>query len=297
VRAARIAGSLRNARVGLIGEPFKGMGDFSVDPGKMKADLGVTVVPVEPVLMACAENNRGVAREMALDRKKFECEKIDENLHRLTTRAGLGLRRVVEKERLTAFSINFQTPGIPAMPFLEISKAMGRGLGYAGEGDTLTASLIGAIMSVFPESSFTEMFCPDWKGGRIFLSHMGEMNLSLAERKPVLFEKEWVFSKAEKPVVAAAAFRPGPAVFVNLAPLREGYALILAPVEMVSEGDTDKFQQTIRGWMKPAKPVAEFLEAYSRAGGTHHAGLVYGRALPALKSFGAMMGFKVVEIS
>lgn len=300
VRAARMVKALKSARVGLIGEAFKGMGDFSVDPGKMKADLGVTVVSIEPAKAAAmmpAERDRAVTREMVLDRKRFECEKIDEKPHRLTTRAGLGLRRLVEKEGLTAFSINFQTPGIPAMPFLEISKSMARGIGYAGEGDTLTAALNGAMMSVFPETSFTEMFCPDWKGGRIFLSHMGEINLSLAERKPVLFEKEWVFSRAGKPVVAAAAFRPGPAVFVNLAPLPEGYALILAPVEMVSEGKTDKFRRTIRGWMKPATPVAEFLEAYSRAGGTHHAGLVYGRALPALKSFGAMMGFKVVQIS
>ncbi|MFH0879883.1 MAG: hypothetical protein V2A34_09240, partial [Lentisphaerota bacterium] len=304
VRGARIAAVLRKSRVGIIGEPFKGMRDFRVEYGKLKADIGITVVAVEPAKIAALlpkAKDRAVTREMALDRRKFEMDKVGEELHRQTLRAGLAVRRWLEKEKLTAFSLNFQTvtkaSGIPAMPFLEISKAMARGVGYAGEGDVLTAALNGAVATVFPDSSFTEMFCPDWEGNRIFLSHMGEINLNLAERKPVLFEKEWIYSNAQKPVAAAAAFRPGSALFFNLAPQKEGYTLILASVEMVSEGKTDKFRQTIRGWMKPARPVADFLKAYSHAGGTHHAGLVYGDALPALKSFGAMMGWKVVEIS
>ncbi|MDI6775594.1 MAG: hypothetical protein QME60_09490, partial [Verrucomicrobiota bacterium] len=206
-------------------------------------------------------------------------DKVGDDPHKQTLRACLALRKWVEKEKLTAFTLNFQTvtraSGIPAMPFLEISKATAMGVGYAGEGDVLTASLNGAVTSVFPDASSTEMFCPDWEGNMIFLSHMGEINLDLAERKPVLFEKEWVSTDAQRPVVAAAAFRPGKAVFFNLAPRKKGYALIVAPVEMVSEGKADKFNHTIRGWMRPAKPIAEFLADYSRAGGTHHAGLVY----------------------
>ena len=303
VRAARIVSALRAARVGLIGKAFAGMGDFSVEPEKLKADLGVTVVAAEPQTVAAllpAEGDKAVRREMAADLKRFEAEKIDPALHAQTSRAGLALRRWIEKENLTAFSLNFQTvtkaSGIPAMPFLEISKAITRGLGYAGEGDTLTAALNGAVASVFPETSFTEMFCPDWAGDRIFLSHMGEINFNLAERKPVLFEKDWIFSNALKPVCAAACYKPGKAVFFNLAPQREGYALILVPVEMVSEGNTDQFRHTVRGWMKPSRPVARLLEDYSRAGGTHHAGLAYGDVLPVLMSFGAMMGFNIVRL-
>ena len=41
---------------------------------------------------------------------------------------------------------------------------MARGIGYAGEGDLFTASLVSSLLSVFPETSFSEMFCPDWAG-------------------------------------------------------------------------------------------------------------------------------------
>ena len=57
---------------------------------------------------------------------------------------------------------------MPTLPFLEASKAMARGIGYAGEGDVLTSALVGTLLSVYPETSFTEMFCPNWKDGRYF---------------------------------------------------------------------------------------------------------------------------------
>ena len=99
----------------------------------------------------------------------------------------------MEKEKLAAFTVNFleieKDCGLPVMPFLEAGKAMSRGIGYAGEGDILTASLVGALASVYPGTSFTEMFCPDWRDNTVFLSHMGEINVDIAAEKPVLGEK------------------------------------------------------------------------------------------------------------
>ena len=63
---------------------------------------------------------------------------------------------------------------------------MARGVGYAGEGDVLTAAFSGALMTVFPRTTFSEMLCPDWKEDVILLNHMGEMNLNLAKWRPIL---------------------------------------------------------------------------------------------------------------
>lgn len=43
--------------------------------------------------------------------------------------------------------------------------------------------------------------------------------------------------------------------------------------------------------------VADFLEAYSRAGGTHHAALVYGDAVNTVCKFSTFMGWENVIIS
>ena len=65
----------------------------------------------------------------------------------------LGMRHFLEAGKFTAFSANFQAfdradGPVDTVPFLEISKAMSRGIGYAGEGDVLTAALVGGLLAV-----------------------------------------------------------------------------------------------------------------------------------------------------
>jgi len=305
VRAARMAAALRNARVGLIGKPFIGMGDFSVPSARLKQDLGVTTIRFTPAAVGRLlpeARDPSVDAEISSDRKTFDCQGLDPKAHRQATRIGLAIHRLIQREKLSALTLNFQSvtkeSGLSMMPFLGLCKVMSQGTGYAGEGDVLTSALVGSLMSVYPETSFTEMFCPDWKGGRIFLSHMGEMNPSLAGQKPALYvRKPWVFSDAEPPVSLGACFKSGRAVFVNLAPARDGYNLIAVPVTMVSGGKNPKFKTTIRGWMKPSLPLNDFLAEYSRAGGTHHAALVYGASMSSLASFSRWMGFHSKTIS
>jgi L-arabinose isomerase len=174
---------------------------------------------------------------------------------------------------------------------------MSRGIGYAGEGDILTASLVGALARVFGGVSFTEMFCPDWKNNIIFLSHMGEINIDLAEAKPELIEMKWTFTDALSPVYPSACFKHGKAILVNLAPgPNDSFSLILSPVEMVKEDSLNNIGDGVRGWMKPKMTISDFLKAYSEAGGTHHSALVYGDGISELKSFGLIMDWNVVVI-
>jgi len=59
----------------------------------------------------------------------------------------------------------------------------------------------------------------------------------------------------------------------------------------------------VRGWIRPAVPISRFLEAYSRAGGTHHAALVYQPVANRIRhlaesfaGFADAMGWELVEI-
>jgi L-arabinose isomerase len=229
-----------------------------------------------------AENDPEVEVEMAEDRRQFDAEGLNPEVHRRTVRAGLAVRRWIEQEKLTAFTMNFldidQASGLPTVPFLEASKAMARGVGYAGEGDVLTAAFVGALMSGYPDTSFTEMFCPDWEGNSIFLSHMGEWNLNLAAEKPRLMEKPFPWTDAENPVVAVGRFRPGEASLFNLAPMEHGFALILAPIAMLDVDGEDRMSDSVHGWFRPQIPISDFLESYSSyyPCGTHHLAVAYG---------------------
>jgi L-arabinose isomerase len=299
-QAARLARAMRSARVGRIGNPFKGMADFAVPEEQLRA-VGVTVVPLDPAGLAArlpAVTDAEIENEMASDMASFACDGLATDAYQRTARVCLAVRRWIEQEGLTAFTANFmeatRAAGLPTMPFLEASKGMARGIGYAGEGDALTAAFVGALASVFPDTTFTEMFCPDWANGAIFLSHMGEMNASLAAGKAQLVEKPFDFIDIENPVIAVGRFRGGRAVFANLAPGPAGaFSLILAPVTVLDVEGPDEMADRIHGWFRPARPLDDFLAAYSRLGGTHHAALVYGDVAQPLAAFGGLMGWQV----
>ena len=108
-----------------------------------------------PALLATV-TKKAVEAEMASDRQNFAIEDLDTELHRRATRAGLAVRLWLEKEKLTAFTVNSlavdKASGLGAIPFLEAGKAMVPGIGYAGEGDVLTTSLVGTLLQVYPEN-------------------------------------------------------------------------------------------------------------------------------------------------
>jgi len=237
-KAAQVANNLKNARVGIIGEPFKGMGDFAIPAEILKKTIGIETISFDFSTgqeLVSQISHEEVLMEMKENESLFTINNLDNEVHERSSRINLLIRKWIKKEKLTAFTLNFLATSrdsiISVMPFLEASKAMSKGIGYAGEGDVLTAALVGAIASVYPDTSFTEMFCPDWKNNSIFLSHMGEMNINLVAEKPILAEKEFLYTDAYNPVVAYGKFKKGEVIFVNLAPKAEcQYSLILSKV-------------------------------------------------------------------
>jgi L-arabinose isomerase len=302
VPPARMAALMGRGKVGLMGRSFKGMGDFYTPAAKLKSTVGAIVKTMEAEtlkgLLASVEP-AAMEAEVAEDKRRFMLEGASEEALTRSVRLGLAVRAWVEKQGLCAFTFNFldteKRSGYPTVPFLEASKAMARGIGYAGEGDVLTALLVAAVAVGHPEATFTEMFCPDWENGAVYLSHMGEMNWRLADGKPLLREMQYKYSRTDNPAYVVGRFKPGEIVLVNLAPVSEtGYRLILAPAEMLPVSGADAMEKSVHGWFRPRLPLADFLAGYSRLGGTHHLALAYTNGTARLESFGRMMGWETV---
>ncbi len=305
-QAAFAAREMRGSRALRVGPAFEGMGDFAVTEMVLRQQFGINVHEVDIMTLDAAVatvTEAAVTAELADDQKRFACE-IDEITHRRSVRIGLGLRTLLEDGNYNALSVNFQVfdgTERPAstMPFLEISKAMARGIGYGGEGDVLTAALVGALARTFDQVTFTEIFCADWAGNTLFLSHMGEISPTVATGKARLFAKPFFVKGVPDPTLLTCKVQPGPAVFVNLAPGPDDtFSLIVAPVDVCDEGDAlePTMRNTVRTWIKPRRPVAGFLECYSRAGGTHHSALVLGDHTEAIMGLGRFLGVDVVKI-
>ena len=300
-KAANAANSMKSGKVGLIGKSFHGMGDFAITPEDLERWIGTKVEPFKTVEISELLNSlteEEIKKEMELDLSEFDQGKYDEDAHRRTVRMSLVIRKWVKQNNLLGFSMNFadfdRSKGYECVPFMEASKAMASGTGYAGEGDVLTAAFCGALLQIFPASSFTEIFCPDWKGNTLFLSHMGEMNPAISDGKLLMTAKDYIFSEVDSPMMAYGSFRPGIAVLANLAQTEEGkFTLILSEMEVLEGRNVENLEEAIRGWIRPKIPVDRFLEKYSEVGGTHHQVLVYGHSLRTLIAFGKMMNFSI----
>ena len=302
-RAAAAKKAFQTARIGSVSGSFAGMGDFMVSDERCRQEIGATVqymTPDDAATYLAQVTDDEVDRELALDREQFRVEVASEENYRAATRAGLAVRKWMQANALTGCTVNFLTLdgcGLPKMPFAECCKMLARGQGYAGEGDVLTAGLVGALASVYPDVTFTEMFCPDWEQNVILLSHMGESNPRLTQWTPLMTDMRFRYNSCGDTAALYGCYRPGKVVYVNLAPMDGHFSLILSEGEMLDCGLIDgAYRRNTQGWFRPCKALAQFLEEYSYAGGTHHSAMVYGADIAELRAFGSMMGFEIHEI-
>ena len=216
VQAAQMASRLRTMKVGLIGEPFQGMGDFYVPASKLKETIGIEtrildLKNFQSLLSSIADED--MQQEEEKDRRRFLFENVSQQAYARSLRLGLAIKKWIEEQNLSAFSFNFldanKASGFETVPFLSASKMMAEGIGYAGEGDVLTASLVAVLSGANPDTSFSEMFCPDWENNSIYLNHMGEMNYNLTAGTPKLLEMDYQYGDAENPAFVVGDFDRG----------------------------------------------------------------------------------------
>ncbi|MBO4770865.1 MAG: hypothetical protein J5563_08815, partial [Clostridia bacterium] len=303
-RGYAVANALAEARVGIIGEPFDGMGDFRIPYGDLKKDIGIEVV-------TCSTEKIGVFSEKVdwqriaglrkSDKDRFDLDGVSDALYDEVTRVSLGVKDWYESEKLTAFTINFlsagKTTGLRHMPFDRACRAMEDGIGYAGEGDVITAAFVGALLRCWDDTTFVEMFCPNWKDGYVFLSHMGEFNLAVAGEKPKMIVRSFPFADTGDPYAIMASMKAGRATLVNLAPFGGGkYTLTTVAGEMLSVPENSNFTNVVNGWFKPDAGIREMLKKYSENGGTHHSALVYSAEAECFAPIAEKFGWNFIEI-
>jgi L-arabinose isomerase len=153
------------------------------------------------------------------------------------------------------------------------------------------------MLSAFPKTSFTEMFCPDCEGGTVFLSHMESIITSISAGRPFLTEKQFDFTPAPNPTVAYGTMCGGSAMLLSLAPMGGGrYSIIAVSGEMVGVEGENRLSGWVNGWFRPDIPLGRMLEEYSHAGGIHHAALVYGINAEQALQFAGYGGWDAVII-
>ena len=307
IAAAAAVRHLRSARIGMIGHPFPGMGDFAVDTTHLAATLGCswTNLTVEDYLKRSATANAAdVAKFVADYRHRYDVA-ADVTAADLdaTARAELALRGMVKDHRLDALTYQFMAFGdderTATLPFVAASRLMAEGIGFGGEGDLIAAAATAFFNWLQPPASFTEIFTMDFAGESLFLSHMGEANVRMARRDrkvPLVARPTPITRTRERQLALVTSFEPGPATFAALT-LGPGskWRVIAAPVTIEDFGPLPDFCVP-HFKIRPQRGVRNFLTEYAQAGGPHHNAVCFGDARRRLRMAAELIGADFVEL-
>ncbi len=305
--AAAAVRRLHSARVGMLGYPFPGMGDFAVDTTHLIATLGCSwaILTVEDYIQRAALADAGAVAELVAEyRRTYDvaADLIEADLDS-TARAELALRGMVADHRLDAVTYQFMAFGederTVTLPFVAASRMMADQIGFGGEGDLIAAAATTFLNWLQPPASFSEMFTIDFAGNSVLMSHMGEANVAMARRDqkvPLVARPTPITRTRDRQLALVTSFEPGPATLaaLTLGPANR-WRLIVSRVAIEDFGPLPSLCVP-HFKIKPAIDVREFLTAYATAGGPHHNAVCFGDARQRLAMAADLIGAEYVEI-
>jgi L-arabinose isomerase len=305
--AAAAVSRLRQARVGLLGYPFPGMGDFAVDTTALVSGLGCSWVnlTVEDYIKRSAAASASDVASLTNDYRRQYAVAGDLTAHDLecTARAELALRGQVEQHRLDAITYQFLAFGederTSTLPFVAASRLMADGVGFGGEGDIIAAAATAFFNWLQPPATFSEIFTIDFAGSSLFMSHMGEANAAMArrDRKTALVARPSPITRTrDRQLALVTSLEPGSATFMALT-VGPGptWRIIAAPADIEDYGPLPEFCVP-HFKLKPKGDARDFLTAYARAGGPHHNAVCFGDARSRLRFAASFIGAEYIEV-
>lgn len=304
--AARALTAARQLHVGLLGEPFTGMGDFLGDASLIAMQWGPQVAKLcaKDFVRLCAEAPSATLRDMEdADRRQFDVSpNVDAATFENSLRGEWALRRMVAEYGLGAFTMNFaalmEEPGCHCLPLYGVNKLMLDGLGYAGEGDFGGAALVAQLRSLCGISNFTEIYTVDYRSNRMMMTHMQECNPALArkDRKIRLVRKEFWTQGTGDYVGMHFTLEPGPVTLVGLTMEPDGrFRYVVYETRIQDIPPCPNFD--IPHWVVALdEPVGEVLTRYSLAGGPHHLAATLGHQAEAIRRLAHLQSFAFAQV-
>lgn len=308
-RAAQAVRLARRMRIGLLGYPMEGMGDFGIDQTALLAQMGTEVHHLamkEVAARAKAAPAGVIASQMEADRQTFQIETaITEDEHEASSRLEWALRETLTEHGLHGFAAHFVAVGqegwLETLPFLAAAKLLGEGYGFGGEGDVTSAAATALMAGLAGATNFTEMFTMDPAHDAVLMMHMGEGNWRMARTDAPIHMLRSTLGLVDlkiAPLLLAFSLQPGEVTLLSLTTAKDGKLRFV-----VSEGEVLDFAY-VADLRRPhykfrpdsADGLAGFLTRFSLAGGSHHQALAYGHWTNTLEKLAALLGVDCVRV-
>ncbi len=305
-RAAAAVTAWRSLKVGVFGYAMNDMGDIRVDENALLRALGPEISYVAPgdLWRGMADVPQAEITElMAWEDERFEIDPLLSAEERQDhARMQLAIELILIDRGYGAYSTHFDAIGedgrFSRLPLAAASSLMAEGYGYGAEGDALAATMVSAGHTLLGDAHFTEMYAMDFPSESVLMSHMGEGNWAVARSdEPVrLIKRSLGIGKLEDPPTFLFRIQPGPATLASLVSLGgEKFRLVVAEGEVLDSQVLPALEMPY-GQFRPDTGLRDCMDAWLRAGGTHHMVMNLGRNAGDWRVFCELAGIEYVQV-
>lgn len=312
LRIAAVAGRLRKARLGRVGQPIGGYLHVDANPDALRQAVGIEIVevdpdevvdayrgtPIEAVEALAAE----VRREWLFEEDVAANEALDRSL-----RAALAIEEVARRHRLDAGAFNCHVPQfrfgelIGIAPCFGLGRLTSLGMPWTCTGDVVTAIAMLTTKWLGGAALYHEIETIDYTTGEVMIANSGEHDLAwLAPgERPRLRRNGW-FCDRDPHCGVCAVFEPapGPATLVGFTPhpaAQGGFRYIVARGELTRR----RFPATgtVNGAFRfAAGPVEEAWVRWVEAGAIHHSSATPGDLAGDVVAVARHLGIEAVVV-
>ena len=315
VRAAGVARTLRDGRMGFLGHTYPGMLDMYSDFAMITAQTGMHVEVlemcdlaklVESVTETETRAKLDQVREMFILSEDSPSDPLarkprPEQLE-IACRVAVAQERMVREFDLDALTYYYRGRAgneyeeLQAAFILGHSLLTAQGIPCAGEGDmkTAVAMKISDILGV--GGSYSEIVAVDYDRGTIILGHDGPFHITIADGKPLLRGMGLYHGKWGTGVSVEATVRKGPVTLLNLTQTGDGKLRLISNQGEAIEAPILKIGNTMTH-VRFAKEPTPMMNAWFTLAPTHHGALSIGHNADQLRKVATLLRIPVEQVS
>jgi L-arabinose isomerase len=307
-RAAGVARTLAEGRLGYLGHTYPGMLDMYSDFTMVTGQTGMHIEVLEMcdldrLLAGVSESDLRAKREEIASLFVLSEDSPADPLARapkpvqldVACRVAVAQERLVREHDLDALTYYYR--GADRNKYEQLQEAFilghslltARGIPCSGEGDTKTALAMKVCDTLNVGGSFCEIVAADYDRDTILLGHDGPFHIAIADGKPILRGLGLYHGKSGHGVSVEATVRKGPVTLLNVTQTADGRLRAIVSEGDAVDGPILKIGNTMTHVRFPIGPT-EMMNRWFALAPTHHCAMSVGNNVNAFHKVAAVAG-------
>ncbi|MDO9152704.1 MAG: L-fucose/L-arabinose isomerase family protein [Paludibacter sp.] len=304
IDAAKVAYSMRNNRMGVLGHYYGGMLDVYTDVTKQAAVFGTHFEMLEMCeLKALRDEVTSAEIDAKIDefQSAFIVDKACEiyEIER-AAKTSVALDKLIANHQLGSMAYYYE--GHSGNEYENIVTSViagntlltGKNIPIAGECEVKNAQAMKIMAEFGVGGSFSEFYGMDLKDDIILLGHDGPAHCAIAEGDVKLVPLPIYHGKPGKGLSIQMSVKQGPITILSVVEDNEGVSLLIAEGESVA-GATLQIGNTNSRYKFPIS-AKKFMNDWSKAGPSHHCAIGVGHIGSKIQKFANLLGIKVLKV-